>query len=294
LYTPETAWTGSTNWTATGLCTQQNNGLLINDTQPAQVYRDQWHRLRAAAGSFPHLVSANSTAHTMAQPSPDRAAVSVWFSRTRKGRLGGACRGGGRRQAGHLISDVHAGRHRSPRRCHGACRRSESVCARGGLGAVGWSWRESADDVRLVGGASQQQARPDIIQPEGIAHPFANFAATVRYRHRRGRPLPSYMCQRDAIEHGQRICAAIPGVELDERIDELLIGAPTPMAIEVALAVANELHHAADADRIRAAHAERARHVDAWPPEYWLTGPEVPEETLLISRQESRHDRQID
>jgi hypothetical protein len=102
------------------------------------------------------------------------------------------------------------------------------------------------------------------------------------------------MCQRDGIEHGQRICAAIPGVELDERIGQLLIGAPTPMAIEVALAVANELQHAADADRIRAAHAERARHVDAWPPEYWLTGPEVREETLLISRRESRHDRQID
>src|SRR5262249_51100891 len=29
---PVIAWTGSTNWAPTGLCTQVNNGLLINDS----------------------------------------------------------------------------------------------------------------------------------------------------------------------------------------------------------------------------------------------------------------------
>ena len=84
---------------------------------------------------------------------------------------------------------------------------------------------------------------------------------TVRYHHRRGRPLPSYMCQRDGIEKAQRICAAIPGADLDDRIGQLLLDTLTPLAVEAALAVANEVHQrAADADRMRAAHVERARY----------------------------------
>jgi len=84
---------------------------------------------------------------------------------------------------------------------------------------------------------------------------------TVRYHHRRGRPFPSYMCQRDGIEKAQRICAGIPGADLDDRIGQLLLDTLTPLAVEAALAVANELHQrAADADRMRAAHVERARY----------------------------------
>jgi phosphatidylserine/phosphatidylglycerophosphate/cardiolipin synthase-like enzyme len=37
---PLCAWTGSTNWTPTGLCTQINNGLLVNDPQVAQIFFD--------------------------------------------------------------------------------------------------------------------------------------------------------------------------------------------------------------------------------------------------------------
>jgi DNA invertase Pin-like site-specific DNA recombinase len=84
---------------------------------------------------------------------------------------------------------------------------------------------------------------------------------TVRYHHRRGRPFPSYVCQRDGIEAAQRICATIHGADLDDRIGRLLLDTLTPLAVEAALAVTNELHQrAADADRIRAAHIERARY----------------------------------
>ena len=51
---PMTVWTGSTNWTPTGLCTQVNNGLLIEDAAIAgEVYLDQWNRLRKAGSEFP-------------------------------------------------------------------------------------------------------------------------------------------------------------------------------------------------------------------------------------------------
>jgi hypothetical protein len=84
---------------------------------------------------------------------------------------------------------------------------------------------------------------------------------TVRYHQRRGRELPTYVCQRDGIEHARRICQAVPGAGLDERIGQLLIDTLTPLAIEAALTVTAELQHRADeADALRAAHVERARY----------------------------------
>jgi DNA invertase Pin-like site-specific DNA recombinase len=85
---------------------------------------------------------------------------------------------------------------------------------------------------------------------------------TVRYHQRRGQELPTYVCQRDGIEHGHRICQAVPGAGLDERIGQLLIDTLTPLTIEAAFAVEAELQHRADeAGALRAAHVERARYL---------------------------------
>ena len=60
---------------------------------------------------------------------------------------------------------------------------------------------------------------------------------TVRYPLRRSRLLPTYVCQRDGIEHARRICQAVPGAGLDDRIGQLLIDTLTPLTIEAALTV---------------------------------------------------------
>jgi hypothetical protein len=84
---------------------------------------------------------------------------------------------------------------------------------------------------------------------------------TVRYHQRRDQLLPTYVCQRDGIEHARRICQAVPGAGLDDRIGQLLLDTLTPLAAEAALTVAAELQHRADeADALRAAHVERARY----------------------------------
>jgi DNA invertase Pin-like site-specific DNA recombinase len=84
---------------------------------------------------------------------------------------------------------------------------------------------------------------------------------TVRYHQRRGRDLPTYVCQRDGIQHGHRICQTVPGHGLDQRIGQLLIDTLTPLAIEAALTVQSELQHRADeADALRAAHVQRAQY----------------------------------
>jgi len=98
---------------------------------------------------------------------------------------------------------------------------------------------------------------------------------TIRYHQRGGRELPTYLCQRDGIEHGRRICAAIPGHSLDQRIGALLIDTLTPLTVEAALTVAAELQHrAAEADALRAAHVERARyHADLARSRYLAVDP---------------------
>lgn len=84
---------------------------------------------------------------------------------------------------------------------------------------------------------------------------------TVRYNQRRGQAFPTYVCQRDGIEHGRPICAVISGAELDRRIGSLLLETLTPLAVEAALQVSTELEHrAVEADALRAAHVERARY----------------------------------
>jgi phosphatidylserine/phosphatidylglycerophosphate/cardiolipin synthase-like enzyme len=57
---PQAVWTGSTNWTVTGLCTQANNALLIEDPATAQLYLDQWHAIEAAGDDYPEsLIESN-------------------------------------------------------------------------------------------------------------------------------------------------------------------------------------------------------------------------------------------
>jgi DNA invertase Pin-like site-specific DNA recombinase len=81
---------------------------------------------------------------------------------------------------------------------------------------------------------------------------------TVRYHTRSHRELPDYICQARGIATATPICQAIPGADIDTAIGAFLLATLTPLALEVALSVADELHtRAAEADRLRAAHVER-------------------------------------
>jgi phosphatidylserine/phosphatidylglycerophosphate/cardiolipin synthase-like enzyme len=63
--TPKRVWTGSTNWTMTGLCTQANNALLIDDPKLAAGYLDYWHRLATAGNEYPPALSAADATPTV-------------------------------------------------------------------------------------------------------------------------------------------------------------------------------------------------------------------------------------
>jgi len=84
---------------------------------------------------------------------------------------------------------------------------------------------------------------------------------TVRYHSRRGQLFPDYVCQREGIEHAEPVCQHIPGGGIDEAVGNILVEAVTPVTLEVALAVQQELQSRLDeADRLRQQQVERARY----------------------------------
>jgi DNA invertase Pin-like site-specific DNA recombinase len=84
---------------------------------------------------------------------------------------------------------------------------------------------------------------------------------TVRYHKRRSGLSPVYTCQRDGIEHGRHFCQRIPGTTIDRAIGEVLVEMVSPMALEVALAVQQELsQRLEDSERLRAKQIERIRY----------------------------------
>jgi len=86
---PQQVWTGSTNTTETGLCTQANNGILIKDAAVAGAYLDAWNRLKAAGNGYaPPLIPENSIARSFEVARDDQGSdkVSVWFASTSAGQ----------------------------------------------------------------------------------------------------------------------------------------------------------------------------------------------------------------
>lgn len=84
-------WTGSTNWTPTGLCAQTNNTIILDSPDVAQFYLDYWKRLVADKLPTPKpeltspLNSDQGKALRKADETPGitkigTADVQVWFS----------------------------------------------------------------------------------------------------------------------------------------------------------------------------------------------------------------------
>jgi phosphatidylserine/phosphatidylglycerophosphate/cardiolipin synthase-like enzyme len=74
---PRWVWTGSQNWTKTGLCTQANNSILIDNQTLAREYKKQWESLRDVGDETPRaLKESNSELREFA------ARLHLWFTPT--------------------------------------------------------------------------------------------------------------------------------------------------------------------------------------------------------------------
>jgi F0F1-type ATP synthase membrane subunit b/b' len=84
---------------------------------------------------------------------------------------------------------------------------------------------------------------------------------SIRYHDRGGRRVPDYVCQREAIQQGRPVCQRITGEHIDQAVSQVLMQTMTPLALEVALTVQQELQSRLDeADRLRQQRVERARY----------------------------------
>ena len=84
---------------------------------------------------------------------------------------------------------------------------------------------------------------------------------TLRYHQRGGRLTPNYVCAKAAVEEAQPVCQSIPGGGVDEAVGRLLMECVTPLALEVALKVQEELQaRLEEADRLRQQHVQRAQY----------------------------------
>lgn len=84
---------------------------------------------------------------------------------------------------------------------------------------------------------------------------------TVRYHSRHGRLWPEYVCQREGVEFAGPSCQRIPGAVIDDAISELLVQAVSPLTLDIALTVQQELQRRLDeADRLRHKQVERAQY----------------------------------
>jgi phosphatidylserine/phosphatidylglycerophosphate/cardiolipin synthase-like enzyme len=77
---PRWVWTGSQNWTKTGLCTQANNSVLIDDRNLADEFKKEWQLLRDAHDTTPQtLKTSNSKARNLAL---GNVSGQLWFTAT--------------------------------------------------------------------------------------------------------------------------------------------------------------------------------------------------------------------
>lgn len=84
---------------------------------------------------------------------------------------------------------------------------------------------------------------------------------TVRYHTHRGRRIASYWCGKENLQRGMPLCQSIHGEALDAAIGQLVVEALTPLALEVALNVQQELAaRANEADALRRQQVDRARY----------------------------------
>lgn len=84
---------------------------------------------------------------------------------------------------------------------------------------------------------------------------------TVRYKTISGKLSPYYVCQLRGIRTAEPICQHVPGAALDAAVGHLLLETMTPMELDVALAVEQEVQaRMEEANVLRYQHVERSRY----------------------------------
>jgi phosphatidylserine/phosphatidylglycerophosphate/cardiolipin synthase-like enzyme len=178
---PISAWTGSTNWAPTGLCTQINNGLLIKDKAVADIYLKQWNALEEAKSLFPKdFVTGNSSPKHVGNGQLGEIKSTVWFTRTQKGLDLDALRDEVTKAKEGILFLMFMPGSTGLFSTVAARSAEPHLYVRGVVSELpNGRGDESAVDVNLIDGAHHTSLHLDIIQPEGSGQAMAKFAEEV-------------------------------------------------------------------------------------------------------------------
>ena len=178
---PASVWTGSTNWTKTGLCTQINNGVLIQHAGFAKIYQQQWERLRDAKNAFPKtLVAENSTAKKV---SVGKTRADIWFTRASKKvdlqTIDAVINNAQEAVLFLMFQPGGAGNLATVRKLLRA--KSKTHYIKGVVSTLPSEDPQNEEhvDVSVHSDGEIHRVDLDIVQPEGIKRPFSSWAATV-------------------------------------------------------------------------------------------------------------------
>ena len=121
--------------------------------------------------------------------------------------------------------------------------------------------RQLRDNAQSYGAERRGAPREELALLQGLATcGVCGRNMTVRYHTRKRRQYPYYMCDRESIETASAKCQSIAGAAIDRAVGELLVELITPVTLEVALQVQDELAaRAGEADLWRAQRVQRAR-----------------------------------
>jgi phosphatidylserine/phosphatidylglycerophosphate/cardiolipin synthase-like enzyme len=175
---PIAVWTGSTNWTKTGLCTQINNGFIIRNAATAQIYLDQWQRLLDAKSAFTDALVAANTQPKASQIGQSK--LDIWFTKTKgKVDLDALNQIILNAQEAVLFLMFSPGKKELYKTIVDRWKNSPNLYMLGVVSDQPNLDDETKLDATIFGTSGKKGLGLKIVQPEGIATPFASWAETV-------------------------------------------------------------------------------------------------------------------
>ena len=177
---PYKVLSGSTNWQPTGLCTQVNNAIVVENADIAADYLAAWQRLKDAGNGHPKKFKDTNSVAPAARRLGSSASAFVRFTATSDTV--------DLRELSDLIANA---RHNiffemfAPGTDLFAqvADRSKELYVRGVVNTIpNPGDADSSVDVSLVDGRGRQGFRLAVIEPGGIGHAFAYWAAEVTKR----------------------------------------------------------------------------------------------------------------
>ncbi|MCJ7576708.1 MAG: phospholipase D-like domain-containing protein [Dehalococcoidia bacterium] len=174
---PIKAWTGSTNWAPTGLCTQVNNGILIENDDIAKTFYEQWQNLARAQNDFtPDLVAANARSPYTSND------IDVWFTRIRNPSKKYTVPGNDIQALIDLVNSakeaiIYIMFQPGKEPLESIMKRSADIYVRGVVSTVSKNLEE---EFQLTGIDKEPQSyKTALVQPEGIAKGFSWWVGEV-------------------------------------------------------------------------------------------------------------------